>query len=119
MPSTEPSGCSLPCDAGAPAPASAAGSIRRRAGLFGALSLLALAAAPVQAQNADFPPKKTVTIVVGFAAGGAADMAARVIGKKLGDNLGATWRTSTSPRDRPTAACCSSARSGRWPSRRT
>jgi tripartite-type tricarboxylate transporter receptor subunit TctC len=31
-----------------------------------------------------------VTIVVGFAAGGAADAAARVIGKKLGDNLGVT-----------------------------
>ncbi len=90
MSSTEPSGCSLPCDADASAPAPAVGSIRRRAGLLGALSLLALAAAPVQAQSADFPPKKTVTIIVGFAAGGAADMAARVIGKKLGDNLGAT-----------------------------
>ncbi|HEX5784611.1 MAG TPA: tripartite tricarboxylate transporter substrate binding protein [Burkholderiaceae bacterium] len=40
----------------------------------------------VQAQ--EFPPKKPVTIVVGFAAGGAADAAARIIGKKLGDNLG-------------------------------
>lgn len=40
------------------------------------------------AQAQDFPPKKPVTIVVGFAAGGAADAAARIIGKKLGDNLG-------------------------------
>jgi len=36
----------------------------------------------------DFPPKKTITLVVGFAAGGAADSAARLIGKKLSDNLG-------------------------------
>lgn len=35
----------------------------------------------------EFPPKKPVTIVVGFAAGGAADTAARLIGKKLGDQL--------------------------------
>ena len=36
----------------------------------------------------DFPPKKAVTLVVGFAAGGAADAAARMIAKKLGDNIG-------------------------------
>jgi tripartite-type tricarboxylate transporter receptor subunit TctC len=36
----------------------------------------------------DFPPKKSVTMVVGFAAGGAADTGARIIAKKLGDNLG-------------------------------
>ena len=35
----------------------------------------------------EFPPKKTVTMVVGFAAGGAADTAARIIAKKLGENL--------------------------------
>ena len=39
------------------------------------------------AQAQEFPPKKPVTIVVGFAAGGAADAAARLIGKKLGDQL--------------------------------
>lgn len=38
----------------------------------------------------DFPPKKTVTLVVGFAAGGAADAAARLIAKKLGEDLGQT-----------------------------
>src|SRR5882724_13726104 len=33
-------------------------------------------------------PKKPITMVVGFAAGGAADTAARLIAKKLSDNLG-------------------------------
>jgi tripartite-type tricarboxylate transporter receptor subunit TctC len=45
-------------------------------------------AATVAAQ--DFPPKKAVTMVVGFAPGGAADAAARLIAKKLGDNIGQT-----------------------------
>ena len=36
----------------------------------------------------DFPPKKTITIVVGFAPGGSADSAARVIAKKLSEDLG-------------------------------
>jgi len=40
----------------------------------------------VQAQ--EFPPKKTITIVVGFAAGGSADSAARIIAKKLSEDLG-------------------------------
>ena len=53
------------------------------------LSLIAVVAAlscPVQAQ--DFPPKKPISMVVGFAPGGAADTAARLIAKKLGDNIG-------------------------------
>src|SRR5262245_56445389 len=40
---------------------------------------------PVAAQDI---PKKPITLVVGFAAGGAADTAARLIAKKLSDNLG-------------------------------
>ena len=35
-------------------------------------------------------PRKNVTLVVGFAAGGAADTAARVVAKRLGENLGLT-----------------------------
>ena len=50
-----------------------------------AASLLALAAS---AQAQDFPPKKPVSLVVGFAAGGAADAAARLIAKKLSENIG-------------------------------
>jgi tripartite-type tricarboxylate transporter receptor subunit TctC len=38
----------------------------------------------------DFPPKKSVTMVVGFAPGGAADAAARMIARKLGENIGQT-----------------------------
>ncbi|WCM89750.1 Bug family tripartite tricarboxylate transporter substrate binding protein [Acidovorax sp. NCPPB 3576] len=40
------------------------------------------------AQAQDFPPKKPATLVVGFAAGGSADIAARIIAKKLGENIG-------------------------------
>lgn len=48
--------------------------------------LLVLMSGVLMAQ--EFPPKKTVTMVVGFAAGGSADTAARVIAKKLGENIG-------------------------------
>jgi len=38
----------------------------------------------------DFPPRKPITLVVGFAPGGAADAAARLIAKKLGEDIGQT-----------------------------
>ena len=38
----------------------------------------------------EFPPKKTITMVVGFAAGGASDTGARLIARKLGENIGAS-----------------------------
>lgn len=53
---------------------------------YGAAVGLWLSAAPVMAQ--EFPPKKTVSMVVGFVPGGAADTGARIIAKKLGENLG-------------------------------
>lgn len=55
-----------------------------RVAAFAAAALLPLAGAQAQ----EFPPRGSVTIVVGFAAGGAADSAARIIGRKLGENLG-------------------------------
>ncbi len=53
-----------------------------------ALACAALGWGAAQAQ--DFPPAKPVTLVVGFAPGGAADAAARLIAKKLSDNIGQT-----------------------------
>ncbi|TDP72355.1 Bug family tripartite tricarboxylate transporter substrate binding protein [Roseateles toxinivorans] len=50
-------------------------------------TLALLVGAHAQAQEL---PKKTLTVVVGFAAGGATDAAARIIAKKLQDNLGQT-----------------------------
>lgn len=46
------------------------------------------ALAPWSLARAQEFPSKTITIVVGFAAGGAADHAARVVAKRLGENLG-------------------------------
>lgn len=54
--------------------------------LAASVTLAALTAPTARAD--DFPPKKAVTLVVGFAAGGAADAAARLIAKKLSDNIG-------------------------------
>lgn len=51
------------------------------------VALPALAASATWAQ-ATFPPPKPVTLMVGFAPGGAADAAARLIAKKLTDNIG-------------------------------
>ncbi|ARP96577.1 Bug family tripartite tricarboxylate transporter substrate binding protein [Bordetella genomosp. 13] len=65
-------------------------SKNRRAAIAGALSMAAAAAAilPLQARAQEFPPARPVTLVVGFAPGGAADAAARLIAKKLGENIG-------------------------------
>ncbi len=54
---------------------------------FLATALLAFAGA-AQAQGGF--PTRTITLVVGFAAGGATDTAARIIAKKLSENLGQT-----------------------------
>lgn len=63
--------------------------------LLGLASLLTLLALPARAQ--DFPPKKPVSLVVGFAAGGAADTAARLIAKKLSENIGQTVIVDNKP----------------------
>ena len=49
--------------------------------------LLLVPAGTLPARAQEFP-KKPITMVVGFAAGGAADAAARIIAKRLSDNLG-------------------------------
>lgn len=54
---------------------------------------------PVSAllQAQEFPPRKGASIVVGFAAGGAADTAARIIAKRLTDNLGVSVAVDNRP----------------------
>ena len=62
--------------------------MKKRTLLMNALALATAAATLSGSAHAqDFPPKKPVTLVVGFAAGGAADSAARLIAKKLGENI--------------------------------
>ncbi|NBQ90713.1 MAG: tripartite tricarboxylate transporter substrate binding protein [Betaproteobacteria bacterium] len=55
-----------------------------------ASALAAPVLATAVAAHAQDLPKKTITMVVGFAPGGAADTAARIIGRKLADNTGLT-----------------------------
>jgi len=62
--------------------------MQRRPLIVAAAFAACLPLAHTTAQAQDFPPKKPVTLVVGFAAGGSADIAARVIAKKLGENIG-------------------------------
>lgn len=66
---------------------------RRRLHLAHLVAALAAASLPLAwpgSASAQSWPGKTVTMVVGFAAGGAADGAARMIAKRLQDNLGTT-----------------------------
>jgi len=58
--------------------------------LLHATALAAVLCLASHAQAQDFPPRKPVTLVVGFAPGGAADAAARLIAKKLGEDIGQT-----------------------------
>ncbi len=60
----------------------------RRQVLLGLVLGATLAIPMGQAQAQDFPPKKTISMVVGFVPGGAADTGGRIIAKKLGENLG-------------------------------
>jgi tripartite-type tricarboxylate transporter receptor subunit TctC len=57
----------------------------KRRNLTLALAALALAGT---ASAQEFPPKKAVTMYVGFAPGGAADSSARLIAKRLSENIG-------------------------------
>lgn len=62
--------------------------MQRRPLVLAAALAAGLSFAGIAAHAQDFPPKKAVTLVVGFAAGGSADIAARIIAKKLGENIG-------------------------------
>lgn len=61
----------------------------QKSGFTGALVAIAFSFLGHSAFAQEFPPKKTVSMVVGFAAGGAADTAARIIARKLSENIGA------------------------------
>ena len=63
-------------------------SLTRRATLCAALAATAAFAAPALAQTT-FPNGRPITLVVGFPAGGSADMIARTIAEPLGKRLGA------------------------------
>ena len=65
--------------------------LRTRRALFQTCTWLMVGAWATQAPQAfaqEFPPKKNISMIVGFVAGGAADMGARIIAKRLGENLG-------------------------------
>ncbi len=62
--------------------------MQRRNLMAASAATLIAAALPLARAQQDLPKK--ITLVVGFAAGGAADHAARVVAKRLGENLGAT-----------------------------
>jgi tripartite-type tricarboxylate transporter receptor subunit TctC len=67
--------------------------VKRRALIATAAALLA---APCIVLAQDIPKKQT-TVVVGFEAGGAADHAARIVAKKLAENLGNTVVVDNKP----------------------
>src|ERR1700747_2038165 len=56
-----------------------------------ALALALAAAAPTGSVQADDYPARPIRLIVPFAAGGAADSVARIIGKRVGDALGQTF----------------------------
>ena len=73
------------------------GSRARAAALGCAVWLSLLALWPASAGAQEFPPRRGVTLMVGFAAGGAADTAARIIARRLSDNIGQTVSVDNRP----------------------
>ena len=60
----------------------------RQRNILAVIATLALGLSALSAAAQDFPVKKPITLLVGFAAGGATDTAARVVAKKLSENIG-------------------------------
>jgi tripartite-type tricarboxylate transporter receptor subunit TctC len=56
-----------------------------------ALALLLILAGATMPAKADNYPSRPIRLIVPFAAGGAADSVARIIGKRVGDALGQTF----------------------------
>ena len=67
---------------------------------FLCLAIATLVLFPVPAQASDNYPSRPIRLIVGFAAGSSGDVAARIIGHKLGDILG----QSVAVEDRPGAS---------------
>ena len=65
-----------------------------------AVALCALAASPQQVRAETSYPDKAVRIVLPFAAGGVADITARIVAEKLGDS----WDSACMSRTRPAPA---------------
>ncbi len=62
-----------------------------------ALLLGVLTPGHAQTASSEFPTKKTLTILVGFAAGGAADVASRIIARRASEVLGQTVSVENKP----------------------
>src|SRR3981189_109389 len=61
------------------------------------MALATLALAPLPPAHAQTYPNKAVRIVLPFAAGGVADITARIVAEKLGDKLGQRFYVENQP----------------------
>ncbi len=62
--------------------------MKNKVSIMALLTFAVLVSSAGSACSQDFPPTKGVTLYVGFPPGGANDIAARIIGRKLAENIG-------------------------------